>query len=132
MLAVDGGVEIGLRAVARDHAAQRLLVRSVGSVWIVTHAALLRGIGAPDSDCGYASLGSIPGDLFGDMRQVGGVQIGIHGTRLVLHGGNRQVLVGELRALVLGKALVDRVVDLLAHMAGEALTASARGGGKLL
>ena len=66
------------------------------------------------------------------MRQVGGVQIGIHGARLVLHGRDRKLFVGELCALVLGKALVDRTVDLLAHVAGEALPALAARGGKLL
>ena len=51
----------------------------------------------------------------------------IHGARLELHGGNRQVFVGELCALVLGKALVDRAVDLLAHMTGETLPALTAG-----
>ncbi len=35
VLDVDGGVEIGVRAVAADHAAKRLLIRSVGAVYIV-------------------------------------------------------------------------------------------------
>ncbi len=79
-----------------------------------------------DPDCGDTSLGSIPGDLPGDVRQVGSIQVGIHGTRFVLHGGNRQVLIGELRALMLSKALVDRAVDRLPHMAGETLPARRR------
>ena len=63
MLDIDSRVEIGVRAEATDHAAKRLLVRSVGFVWIMTHATFLRGIGALDYGCGYASLGSVPGDL---------------------------------------------------------------------
>src|SRR5216683_8000210 len=42
------------------------------------------------------------------------------------------MLIGDLRALVLSKALVDGAVDLLAYMAGETLPASACGGGQLL
>ena len=79
-----------------------------------------------------ASFGCIPGELLGDVRQVGGVQVGIHGARLVLHRGNRELFVGELRIGVLGKALVDRAVDLLTHMAGEPLPALAARGGELL
>ena len=118
-----------MRAVATDHAAKRLLVGSVGSVWIVTHAAFLRGVCALDFRCCSPSLRRVPGDLLGDVRQVGGVQIGIHGARLVPHGGNRELLIGELRSLVLGKALVDRAIDLLTHVSTEPLpTPTARGG----
>src|SRR5258708_19371025 len=131
-LDVDGGVEIGVRAVAADHAAKRLLVGSVGAAYIVAHAGGVGGVSALNPDGGNAPLGGIPGDLFGEVRQVGGVQIGIHGTRFVLHSRNREVFVGDLRAFVLSKTLVDRAVDLLAHMAGETLPASAFGGGQLL
>ena len=68
-----------MRAVTADSAAKRLLVGPVCcSVYIMAHAALLRCVGAPDSDGGDAPLGGIPGDLLGDMREVGGIQIGIH------------------------------------------------------
>src|SRR5258708_5137513 len=132
VLDVRCSVEIGVRAVATDHTAKRLLVGPVGSVYIMAHTALLRGVGAPDPDCCSASFGGIPGYLLGDARQVGGVQIRIHGTCLELHRGHGEVFVGELAALVLGKALVDRAVDLLAHMAGETLPRAAARGGKLL
>ena len=132
MFDVDRCVEIGVYAVATDHAAKRLLVGSVGAIWIVTDAARLRGVGALDFRCRSATLSCVPGDLLGDVRQVGGVQVGIHGARLVLHGRNRKLFVGELRALVLGKALVDRAVDLLTHVPGEALPAFAACGGELL
>src|SRR5215469_15289310 len=119
MLDVDRRIEISVRAVATDHTAKRLLVGPVGAVYIMTAAALLRGVGAPDPDCGDASFGGTPGYLFGNVRQVGGVQVRVHGTRLVLHRGDRQVFVGELAALMLGKALVDRAVDRLPHVSGE-------------
>ncbi len=67
MLDVERCVEISVRAVTTDHTAKRLLVGPVGFVWIVAHTALLRGIGALDSDCGYASFGGIPGELLGDV-----------------------------------------------------------------
>src|SRR6266849_5973609 len=42
------------------------------------------------------------------------------------------MLIGNLRALMPGKALVDGAVDLLAYMAGETLPTLAAGGGQLL
>jgi hypothetical protein len=132
VLNVESGIEISVCVVAADPAAKRLLGGPVGAVDIMAHAALLRGVGAPDLDGGHASFGSIPGDLFGEVPQVGGVQVGVHGTRLVLHRGDRQVFVGKLVALVLGKALVDRAVDFLAHMPGETLPCATARGGKLL
>jgi len=76
VLDVDGGVEISVRAVATDPTAKRLLVGPVGPVHVVAHAALLRGIGALDPDGSNSSFGGVPGDLPGDVPQVGGVQIG--------------------------------------------------------
>src|SRR5258708_6884181 len=130
MLDVDGSIDIGMRAVTTDHTAKRLLVGPVGSVYIMTHAALLGGIGALDFDCSYTSLGSIPGDLLGDVCEIGGVQVGVHGMRLVLHRGDRQVFVGELAALVLLKALVHRPVNRLPYVGGEPLSALAARGGE--
>ncbi len=56
-----------MRAVATDLTAKRLLVGSVGFVWIVTHTAFLRRIGALDSGRLYSSFGGIPGDLLRDV-----------------------------------------------------------------
>jgi hypothetical protein len=123
MLDIDRRIEIGVRAVPTDHTAKRLLVGSIGSVYIITHIALLRGVGAPDPDCRSASFDGIPGYLLGYVCQVGGVQIGVHGTHLELHGGHGEVFIGKLAALVLLKALVDRPVDRLPHVAGEPLPA---------
>ena len=96
LLNVDRCIEISVRAVAADHAAKRLLVGPVHTIGVMADAALLRGIGALNPGGGDASLGGIPGDLFGNVRQVGGVQVGVHGPRLVLHRGHREVFVGEL------------------------------------
>jgi hypothetical protein len=41
-----------MRAVATDRTAKRLLVGSVLPMCIIAHTALLRGVGAPDSDLG--------------------------------------------------------------------------------
>ncbi len=132
VLDVRCSIEIGVRAVTTDHTAKRLLVGPVGSIWIVAHTALLRGVGAPDPDCCSASFDGIPGYLLGDVRQVGGVQISIHGAHFVLHRGHGEVFIGDLRVRVLSKALVDCSVDFLAHMAGQALSRAAARGGKLL
>ena len=105
-----------MRAIATDHTAKRLLVRSIRSVYIITHAAFLRGISALDSGCLYSSFGGSPGNLLGYVRQMRRTQIGIHGTRLVLHRGNRKLFVGKLRVEMFGKALVDRAIDLLTDM----------------
>src|SRR5712691_8441478 len=61
----ESGVEVGMCAVATDRAAKRLLVRSVGAIWIMTHAALLRRIGAAHSGCLYATFGGVPGKQVG-------------------------------------------------------------------
>ena len=87
-LDVDRRIEISVRAVAADATAKRLLVRPVRTVDRMTNTALLRGIGASDSGCGDASLGGIPGKLLGNVGQVGGVQVRVHGACLVFHRGN--------------------------------------------
>ena len=127
MLNVGSGIQVSMRLIPTDLTAKRLLVGSIGAVHIMTHAALLGGIGALDPDGGDASLGGVSGDLPGDVREIRSTHVGIHGSGLVLHGGDREVFIGELRALVPGKALVDRPVDLLTDVAGETFPASARG-----
>src|SRR5215467_791392 len=118
--------------VATHLTAKRLLVRPVGSSDRVAHTACLRGIGALDTSHLYPSFGRIPGDLPGNMREIGGTHVRIHRTRLVLHGGHREVFIGELCIRMVGKALVHGAVDLLLHMPDETLTAFTAGGGKRL
>jgi hypothetical protein len=76
--------------------------------------------------------GRIPGDLFRDVCQVGSTHVGIHGSSLVLHRRNREMFIGKLGIGMLGKTLVDCVVDPLTDMTGETLPASACGGGEFL
>ncbi len=109
---------------ATDLAAKRLLIGSIGSIYIMTHAALLRGIGTLDFSCLYPSLASIPGNLLRDMREIGGTHVGIHSASFVLHRGNRQVLISELSNRMLSKALVDGAVDLLAYMTESSVARS--------
>src|SRR5215469_1574826 len=112
-----------MRLEATDHTTKGLLIGTIRPVGIMTHTTLLGGIGALDFCCLYASFGSVPGDLLRNVCKVGGVQVGVHGSGLVLHRGNRKLFIGDLVALMLGKALIDRAVDLLAHMPDEALPA---------
>src|SRR5260370_34910872 len=72
MLDVDRRVEIGMRAVATDHTAKRLLVGPVRTVYIMPDTALLRGIGASDPDGGDSPVGGIPGESCGDGALAGG------------------------------------------------------------
>ncbi len=132
MLDIEGRIEIGMRLIAADLTAKRLLVWSVSSVYIMTHAAFLGGIGTLDTSCLYASLGGIPGNLFRDVCEIRGAHISIHGAGLVLHRRYRELFIRKLCLLMPGKALVDRPVDLLTDVTGEALPASACGGGQLL
>ena len=83
-----GRVEIGVGLKSTDLTAKRLLVGSVGSIWIMTDAALLRRVGAPDLSYGNAPFSCIPGELLGDVGQVGGVQVGIHSACFILHRCN--------------------------------------------
>ncbi len=115
-----------------DQAAKRLLVRSVLPIRVMTPAAFLRGIGALDFGGSYAPFGSTPGNLLGDMCQVGGTQIGIHGTRLELHGGNRKLFIGKLCIGMFSKALIDGSIDFLTDMSDKPLTALAAGRGEFL
>ncbi len=121
-----------MRLETAHDTAKRLLIWSIGSIWIVAHTAFLRGIGAFHSGRLYASFGDIPGDLLGDVCQIGGIQVGIHGPRFVLHRGNRQLFIGKLRVGMLGKTLIDRPIYLLTDVPAEPLTALATGGRKLL
>ncbi len=57
MLDVESRIEIGMRVETARGTAKRLLVRSVGSIWIMAHAALLGGVGTLDTSCGYTSFG---------------------------------------------------------------------------
>src|SRR5712692_7558749 len=61
------------------------------------------------------------------MRKVGGTQIGIHGPCLELHRGDRKLFIGKLGIGMLGKALIDRSIDLLTDMSDKLLPASACG-----
>src|SRR5712692_5586936 len=132
MLDVESGVEIGMCLETTDHTAKRLLIWSVGSIWIMAQAAFLGGVGALDTSGLYASFGRIPGDLFRDTCEIRSTHVGIHGSSFVLHRRHREVFIGKLCALMLGETLVDRPVDLLADVAGETLPALAAGGGELL
>ena len=66
------------------------------------------------------------------MSQIGGTQVGIHSSGLVLHGRHGELFIGELCIRMLSKALVDRAVDLLLHMPDETLPAFTTRGGELL
>ena len=94
MLDIDGRIEISMCLIAAHLTAKRLLIRSVGSIGIMTDTAFLGGVGTLHSGCSHPPFGRIPGDL---------------------------------RALMLGKTLVDRPVDLLTDVAGKTLPARAAG-----
>ena len=128
---IRGGVQVGMGLEATDHATKGMLIRAIGPVGIVAHTALLRRIRALDSGCLYTPFGGVPGDLLRNMREVGSTHRGIHGSGLVLHRGNGKLLIGDLCALVLGKAPIHRPVDLLFDMPDEALPTLAARRGKL-
>jgi len=119
-----------MRLIPTDPTAKRLLIRSIGSVYMMAPATLLRRIGTLHSSRLYASFGRIPCDLLSDVCQVRCTHIGIHGSRFVLHRGNRKLFIGKVCIGMLSEALVDRPIDLLPHMPGEALPASAAGGSR--
>ena len=108
---------------ATDHATKGLLIEAIGPIGIMAPLAFLRGIGAHDSGCLYASFGGVPFDLLGDVGEVRRAQIGIHRACFVLHRGNGEVFIGKLGAFMLRKALIDCPVDLLLDMPDQALPA---------
>src|SRR5450755_3663065 len=109
-------IVIGMGVIATDDTAKRLLVRTIGAIGIVTYAALLGGVRALNFYSSHSPLCRLPGDLFGDACEIGCAQIGIHRTRLKLHGSYRKLFVGDLSIGVLVQAHVDRAINLLAHM----------------
>src|SRR5450755_1312451 len=69
---IDRRILIGMCRGATDDTTKRLLVRSILSLDSVTHATLLRGIRTLDGCSSHPSLGRLPGDLFGNVREVRG------------------------------------------------------------
>jgi hypothetical protein len=82
---VESGIEISMCLKAAHPTAKRLLVRSVGSIDIMTLSALLGSIGTPHSCREDTPFGSIPGDLVGDVSEIGGAHVRIRRSGLVLH-----------------------------------------------
>ena len=124
---IGSGVHIGMGLQSAYLTAKRLLIGPIGAIHKVAATAFLRGIGALDPGGPYPALGSIPGDLLGQVREVRGMQVGVHGPRLELHGPDRQLLIGKPRVGMFRKALVDGAVDLLAHVTSKALPTFAAG-----
>jgi hypothetical protein len=126
---IRGSVEVGMGLETTDHTTKSLLIGTIRPVGIMAPLAFLGGIGALDR-CGlYPSLRCVPGNLLGDVGEVGSAHIGIHGSGLVLHRGDRKLFIGKLCAFMLSKALIHRPVDLLLHLPDEALpTLAARRG----
>ena len=60
-----------MRAATTDHAAKRLLVGAIGSIYIMTHTAFLRSIGTSHSGRLHATFSGVPGNLLGNMREIG-------------------------------------------------------------
>ena len=94
-------------------------------------AALLRGVRGFDSVRRHPTLGCGPSNLFGDVRQVGSIEVSIHGASFKAHGGHREILVNDAGVWVVCDHQVDRPVDLLPHMATEALATGTARRGKL-
>src|SRR5262245_60717166 len=62
-------------------------------------------------------LAAPPGDLLGDVRQGGGVPVGVHPPRLTTPCGDIEALAGDLTAWMLAIQFVDSWGDLVAHHA---------------
>src|SRR5262249_20814690 len=102
-----------------DLTTERLLVGAVRASDMVTAMAFLRAVGARDCSSADASFGGSPGDLLGEVGQIGGIERGVHAPRLEAHAGDIQMLMGDLGVGVIAIQLVDGAIDLLAHRAGQ-------------
>src|SRR6266446_9293452 len=94
-------------AVPTHSTSKGLLIRPVGSIHIRAAAARLRGVGSFDGVGGYPPLGGGPGDLLWNVRQIGSIEIGIHGASFKAHGGDREILVDD--------ASIGVILDHLIH-----------------
>src|SRR5262245_21788784 len=116
---IDRRVVVGVHPPATDPTAKRLLYWAIAPVDKMAALRLLRRVGAFHGSSAYATFGRPPRQLFGDMRQVGGVEIRVHAPRLEAHRGDIEPLEGDLAARLLAIQLVDRAVDLLPHRARQ-------------
>src|SRR6185369_5055327 len=101
MCDVDCRIVVGMRLPATDPTAKRLLLLAIALGDKVTLRAFLRSVGA--LDCGRldAALGRAPGQLLGDVRQIGGVESCIHPPRLEAHSRDVETLEGYLTTRML-------------------------------
>ena len=85
---IQGSIVIGVILIATVHTAERLLAHAIRSIHIMATRAFLGGIGGFDGVGGHASFGGGPFDLLRQVRQVGGVEIRVHGASLEAHASN--------------------------------------------
>jgi len=126
------GVVVGMIAIPTDDTGEGLLVRSIGPIHVVAAHTLLRGVGSLDRMSCSATFGGGPADLFWDVCQVRGVQIGVHRSCLEAHRRDREVLVDETSVRMLRQHLIHSLVDGLSHMTSQPLPGRTTGRGQLL
>ncbi len=92
---IDRGIVISVIAVAADTAAERLLIGSIRAVekWQREHSceeyAALTGCAR------HSAFGSRPSQLLRDMREMGSIQVGVHGSSFEAHGGHGKILINN-------------------------------------
>src|SRR5450759_5974045 len=108
---------ICLLIVATHDTAERLLIRAVGTINTMAAWTFLRRIrGFHGMSCD-STLGGCPGNVFGDVRKIGSIQITVHGAGLEAHRGHIQLFVDDPGVRVILDHLVDSPIDLLSDKA---------------
>ncbi len=125
-LVIDRRIDIGMKSQAARLAAERLLFRPVGTGNEMTARAFLRRISRPPCLNGLPTLFGAPGELLGQVGQVGRIQIGVHAPGPKAHGAHVQVFAGDLMAGVLGVERIHRPVDFLPDVPSQALIGQRR------
>ena len=78
----QGGLVVSMRLVAAHDTAEGLLIRPIGSGDKVAAGALLRTVCRIDRVGSSPSLRCCPGQLVGNMAELGRIQVGVHGARM--------------------------------------------------
>src|SRR5215472_1173440 len=81
-----GGIGVGMSGVPTTLTTERLLGRTIAARDMMTAMTFLGGIRALDLLGTLLAFQRAPGELAGKVRQVGGIQVGVHPPTLEPHG----------------------------------------------
>src|SRR6266508_6600117 len=125
-LMIDRRVFVGIELEATRLAAERLLLRAIGTGYKMAARTFLGRVRRPTCLGGLPTFFGAPGELPGQVGQVASIQIGIGTAGLESHRAYIEIFVGNLMAHMIGVKLIDGPVYLLPDVAGQARVCEGR------